>query len=62
MTLFLEGQSENTIPGVLRSSEEQGPLVSGNQAWTDGVELGVQQSYTSEMTQECELSQGASKL
>lgn len=26
------GQSETIIPGVLRSSEERGPLVSGNQA------------------------------
>lgn len=56
------GQSETIIPGVLRSSEERGPLVSGNQAWTYGVELGVQQSYTSEMIQECEPSEGASKL
>lgn len=40
------GQSENIISGVLRSSEEQGPLVSGNQAWTDGVELGVLRSDT----------------
>lgn len=62
MASLLEGQSETIIPGVLRSSEEQGPIVSENQASTTGVELGVQQSYPSEMIEKCEVSQGASKL
>ena len=54
-----KGQSENIIPGVLRSSEDQSVSYSVRKT---KLEISVQQNYTSEMIEECEVSQGASRL